>query len=71
MKPNPQTTQEGQNNRRTLLMIGGKLGSRPYPFADRCHRGLEPIVELAVDYVVPNVGCLALDVQEVGGGANY
>lgn len=39
-----------------------------YPLADRCRRGLEPIVELAVDYVVTDVGSLVLVVQEVGGG---
>jgi hypothetical protein len=38
-----------------------------YPFADRCRRGLEPIVELAVDSLVPNVGSLVLHVEEVGG----
>jgi putative transposase len=35
MKPKPQTMcpQEGRNNRRTLLTIGGKLGCRPTPFS--------------------------------------
>ena len=43
MKPKPQTTrpQEGRNNRRTLLITGGKLGCRPRaisPGAARIHR---------------------------------
>jgi hypothetical protein len=40
-----------------------------YPFADRRRRGLEPVVELAVDYLVPNVSSLVVNVQEIGGGS--
>jgi hypothetical protein len=39
-----------------------------YPFADRVRRGLEPVVELAVDYLVSNVTDLLVSVQEIGGG---
>jgi hypothetical protein len=39
-----------------------------YPFADRLRRRLEPIVELAVDYLVPNVASLTVHVREIGGG---
>lgn len=38
-----------------------------YPFQSRVHRRLEPIVELAVDYLVADVAPLVLAVAEVGG----
>jgi hypothetical protein len=41
-----------------------------YPFAERRRKGLEPIVELAVDYLVSDVGEMVLSVDEVGGGSS-
>lgn len=38
-----------------------------YPFQSRIRRGLEPVVELAVDYLVGDVGSLVLTVAEMGG----
>lgn len=40
-----------------------------YPFANRMRRRLEPVVELAVDYLVPDVVSLAVSVREIGGGS--
>ncbi len=39
-----------------------------YPFSERLSRGLEPVVELAVDHGVEDISELALRVEEVGGG---
>jgi hypothetical protein len=39
-----------------------------YPFADRRRRRLEPIVELAVDYLVSDVTEVVLSAHEIGGG---
>jgi hypothetical protein len=41
-----------------------------YPFDDRRRKGLEPIVELAVDYLVSDVKGMVLSVDEVGGGSS-
>ena len=38
------TARRGPHNRRTLLMIGGKLGSGPRPIAYRCQGSRNPIV---------------------------
>ena len=53
---------------KTYPHIRGLTTLRPlsiYPFAYRSRRGLEPIVELAVGYLVPNVESLVLRVEEV------
>jgi hypothetical protein len=40
-----------------------------YPFHSRAQRGLEPVVELAVDYLVGDVPSLLLAVVDMGGGS--
>ena len=44
------------------------LPLREYPFSERLSRGLEPVVELAVDHRVEDISELAVRVEEVGGG---
>jgi hypothetical protein len=48
--------------RRTFLSVA------EYPYAERVGRGLEPVVELAVDYMVEDVESFVVSSMETGGG---
>jgi hypothetical protein len=44
------------------------LALSEYPFTERLHRGLEPVVELAIERGMHDVKEMLLKVEEIGGG---